>query len=66
MFHLAHASAHLSNASLAELDEMPPSQQLRFAELCRYWSVEADRRARGIPQPKSGALAELARGERAP
>jgi hypothetical protein len=44
-----------------DLDEMPPAERRRFADMCRHWAAMAE----PDDKPKAGVLALLSRGDRA-
>lgn len=55
-------TALLAGLDTSELDRLPPARRQRFAELCAHWARLAERREE--PQPKSGILSDLRRGQR--
>jgi hypothetical protein len=45
-----------------DLDAMPPAERRRFSDLCSHWHRLAEKSP--PPQPKSGVLVLLRRGDR--
>jgi hypothetical protein len=55
----------LGKLSRQDIDELPPIERQRFAQLCRHWAAIADRRAdEHLQRQQGGVLGDLGRGQR--
>jgi hypothetical protein len=57
-----HVADLLERLGRQEVEEMPPVERQRFADLCRHWADVADRPAN--TRPPAGVLFDLSTGAR--